>query len=136
MNACLNVVFLSIILNILSFGIIINVSTDCFNFSKPSNAFSSLFFHSKLNGFVTIHTVKIHISFAIDAITGAAQVQVHHHIQAVTKTISVSWKSFLISSTFSSADFLQTSGFAHAQSHLVIFKPILILFSARLFAKA
>jgi len=63
-KACLNVVFLSIMLNILSFGITIRVSTTSFNFCKPSIAFSNLFLPSKEKGFVTTQTVKIHVSFA------------------------------------------------------------------------
>jgi hypothetical protein len=108
-------------LKILSLGITIKVSTFSFILANPSVAFSSLFFHSKLNGFVTIPIVKIHILFAIHAITGAAHVHVHHHIHAVINTISASPSACLISFSDSSADFLQISGFAHAQSHLVMF---------------
>jgi len=132
----LNVVFLSIILNILSFGITIRVSTACFIFSSQAKAFSNLFLPSKLKGFVTTQTVKIPISFATCAITGAAHVQVPPHIQAVTKSISVSCRYFLISSILSSAAFLPTSGLAQAQSHLVIFSQILTFFSAKLLANA
>jgi hypothetical protein len=89
-KACLKVVFLSITVKILSFGITISVSTDSFIFLSPSSAFVSLFLHSKLNGLVTIPTVNIHIFFAIFAITGAAHVPVHHHIPEVINIISVS----------------------------------------------
>ena len=135
-KACLKVVFLSEMLKILSLGITINVSTFSFILVNPSTAFSSLFFHSKENGFVTIQIVNIHMLFAIPAITGAAPVPVPHHIPAVTNTISASPKACLISFSDSSADFLQISGFAHAQSHLVIFIQILTFELARLAAKS
>ncbi|MBR7036292.1 hypothetical protein IKI14_00030 [bacterium] len=105
----------------MSLGITIRVSTFSFILASPSVAFSSLFFHSKLNGFVTIPIVRIPILFAIPAITGAAHVHVHHHIHAVINTMSASPSACLISFSDSSADFLQISGFAHAQSHLVMF---------------
>ena len=89
-NACLNVVFLSMTVKILSFGMTINVSTASFIFLSPSSAFISLFFPSKENGLVTIPTVKIPIDLAIFAITGAAHVPVPHHIPQVINTISVS----------------------------------------------
>jgi hypothetical protein len=135
-NACLNVVFLSEILKILSLGITINVSTFSFILANQSVAFSSLFFHSKLKGLVTIQIVRIHILFAIHAITGAAHVPVPHHIQAVTNTISASHKACFISFSDSSADFLQISGFAHAQSHLVIFIQILTFDDDKFAAKS
>jgi hypothetical protein len=123
-------------LNILSLGITINVSTLSFILTNPSLAFSSLFFHSKLKGLVTIPIVRIHILFAIHAITGAAHVPVPHHIHAVTNTISASPNACLISFSDSSAAFLQISGFAHAQSHLVIFIQILTLDDDRFAAKS
>jgi hypothetical protein len=132
----LNVVFLSEILKILSLGITINVSTFSFILANPSAAFSSLFFHSNENGFVTIQIVKIHMLFAIHAITGAAHVPVPHHIQAVMNAISASPKACLISFSDSSADFLPISGFAHAQSPLVIFIQILNFEVAKFAAKS
>jgi hypothetical protein len=136
LNADLNVVFLSIILNILSFGITISVSTHSFILLNHSIAFSNLLFHSKEKGFVTTHTVRIPNSFAACAITGAAPVQVPPHIPAVIKSISVSSKCLLISSIFSSAAFLPISGFAQAPSHLVRFSQMLTLSFAKLFSKA
>jgi hypothetical protein len=135
-NACLNVVFLSAILKILSLGITINVSTFSFILANPSIAFSSLFFHSKPKGLVTIQIVKIHILFAIHAITGAAHVPVPHHIHAVINTISASPNACLISFSDSSAAFLQISGFAHAQSHLVIFIQMLTFDDDKFAAKS
>jgi len=136
LKAALNVVFLSIILNILSFGITIRVSTHSFIFDNHSIAFSNLLFHSKENGFVTTHTVRIHNSFAACAITGAAPVQVPPHIPAVIKSISVSSKCLLISSIFSSAAFLPISGFAQAHNHLVKLSQIFTLSFAKLFSNA
>jgi hypothetical protein len=123
-------------LKILSLGITINVSTLSFILSNPSVAFSSLFFHSKPNGFVTIQIVKIPMLFATHAITGAAHVPVPHHIHAVMNTMSASPKACLISFSDSSAAFLQISGLAHAQSHLVMFIQILTLEPAKLAAKS
>jgi hypothetical protein len=123
-------------LKILSFGITIKVSTFSFILASPSTAFSDLFFHSKLNGFVTIPIVRIHMLLAIHAITGAAHVQVPHHIHAVTNTMSASHNACLISFSDSSADFLQISGFAQAQSHLVIFIQMLTLDDDRFAAKS
>jgi hypothetical protein len=135
-NACLNVVFLSITVNILSFGTTISVSTDSFIFANHISALSILFLPSKENGFVTIPTTSIHISFAICAITGPAPVPVHPPIHHVMNTMSVSCKAVFISASFSSADFLPISGFAPAQSHFVRFRPIFSLCSDRLFARS
>jgi len=135
-NACLNVVFLSTIVNILSFGTTISVSTTSFIFFIPSSAFCSLFLPSKLNGFVTIDTVSIHMFFAISATTGAAHVHVHHHNQYVINTMSVSLNIALISSAVSSAAFLHISGSAQAQSHLVMLSHIFIFLLARFVARS
>jgi hypothetical protein len=123
-------------LKILSLGITIKVSTFSFILSNPSIAFSSLFFHSKPKGFVTIQIVNIHILFAIHAITGAAHVPVPHHIHAVMNTMSASHNACLISFSDSSAAFLHISGFAQAQSHLVIFIQILTLEPDKFAAKS
>jgi len=135
-NACLKVVFLSITLKILSFGITINVSTAFFIFANHSSAFNSLCLPSKLKGLVTTHIVKIPISFAIFAITGPAHVHVPHHIHNVMKTISVSCSIFFISVSLSSAAFLPISGLAHAHKPFVRFNHILIFFGAKLLAKS
>jgi hypothetical protein len=135
-NACLNVVFLSITLKILSFGITIKVSTAHLIFANHSSAFTSLLFHSKLKGLVTTQIVKIHISFAMFAITGAAHVPVHHHIPQVMNTISVSCNMFFTSASLSSAAFLHISGFAHAPNHFVKFNQIFTFLCAKLHAKS
>jgi hypothetical protein len=124
-NACLNDVFLSITVNILSFGITINVSTFSLNFFNHSSALKSLFLPSNENGFVMIATVNIHMLFAMFAITGHAHVPVHHPSHNVMKTISVSCKIAFISASDSSAAFLHMSGFAHAHNHFVRFNHIL-----------
>ncbi|MBO7505354.1 hypothetical protein J6T66_04405 [bacterium] len=74
--------------------------------------------------------------FATHAITGAAHVPVPHHIHAVMNTMSASHNACLISFSDSSAAFLQISGFAHAQSHFVIFIQMLTLEPAKLAAKS
>jgi hypothetical protein len=123
-------------LNILSFGITINVSTASLNFANHSSALVFLFAHSKLKGFVTTHIVNIHISFAMFATTGHAHVHVHPHIHNVMNAMSVSCNMFLISASLSSAAFLQISGLAPAHKPFVRFNQILIFFSARLDAKS
>jgi len=135
-NACLNDVFLSITVNILSFGITIRVSTLSFNFFSHSSAFNSLFLPSNENGFVTIATVSIHILFAILATTGHAHDHVHHPNPSVIKTMSVSCKIAFISASDSSAAFLHISGLAHAQSHLVKFNHILTFSVAKHVARS
>jgi hypothetical protein len=132
----LNVVFLSITLNIFSLGITINVSTAPFIFDNHSSALSLLFLPSNSKGFVTTHIVKIPISFAIFAITGLAHVQVHPHIHTVMNTISVSCNMFLISASLSSAAFLPISGLAPAHNHLVKFNQMFTFLSAKLPAKS
>jgi hypothetical protein len=116
-NACLKEVFLSITVNILSFGMTINVSTLSLSFLSHSSEFNSLFFHSNENGLVIIATVSIHILLAILATTGHAHVHVHHHNPMVINTMSVSCSIALISVSDSSAAFLHISGFAHAPNH-------------------
>jgi hypothetical protein len=135
-NACLKDVFLSITVNILSFGITINVSTLSFSFFSPSSAFISLFLPSNEKGLVMIATVNIHMLFAIFATTGHAPDHVHHHNHSVIKTISVSCSIALISASDSSAAFLPISGFAHAHSHFVRLSHILTFSDAKHVAKS
>ena len=113
-----------------------SVSTSALIFLSPSSAFVPLLFPSKLKGLVMIATVRIHIPFAIFAMTGAAHVPVHPHIQQVMNTMSVSWSIFFISLSLSSAAFLPISGFPHAPSHLVRLSPIFIFFSAKFVARS
>ena len=102
----------------------IKESTCSFKFSIPFCACSFLIFPSKLNGVVTIPTVRISISLAIFAITGAAPVPVPPPIPAVIKTILVLIFSIaLISSVLSIADSDPISGLAPAPSPSVKFTP-------------
>ena len=98
-------VLLSTISSSLSFGITISVSTLSFRFSIPCTAFVIRVFASNLNGFVTTPTVRIPISFAIFATTGAAPVPVPPPIPQVTNTISAPSIAAVSSSALSSAAF-------------------------------
>ena len=102
----------------------IKESTLFLNFSKPKLAWSNLLFPSKLKGTVTIPTVRIPISLATFAITGAAPVPVPPPIPAVMKTILVFCPiDALISSILSIAAFSPTSGSAPAPRPSVIVTP-------------
>ena len=129
-NASGMVVRLSTISRRRSFGITIRVSTAFFKFSIPFNALFILCLASKRNGFVTTPTVRIPISFAIWAITGAAPVPVPPPIPQVTNTISAPFNAWEISSWLSSAAFSPISGFAPAPSPFVSFSPICIAVGA------
>jgi len=115
---------------ILSFGIVISVSTFSLSSSYPSIAFEVLFCPSKLNGLVTTHTVSAPTSFAISATTGAAPVPVPPQSPQVINTISAPSMSDLISSLLSSAAFFPISGLLQAPSPPVIIFQRLILCSA------
>ena len=67
----------------------IKESTCCSNAAIPFSAESKRRLPSKLNGVVTTPTVKMPISLAISATTGAAPVPVPPPIPAVTNTMSV-----------------------------------------------
>jgi hypothetical protein len=136
LKACLNVVFLSIILKILSFGMMISVSTASFNFFTHSSAFFLLIFPSKPNGSVTTHTVSIPICIAISPTTGAAPVPVPHPIHHVMNTISVSCSIALMSSMFSSAALRPISGSAPAHKPLVRLSQMFIFDGAGFSAKS
>ena len=83
---------------------------------------------SKPNGMVAIPMVKIPISRAMPAITGAAPVPVPPPIPAVMKAIRVPFpKRDFNSSTFSMAAFFPTSGIAPAPRPLVRLGPNCIL---------
>ena len=69
--------------------ITISESTYFLNSLIPSSACSNLLLPSKVKGIVTIPTVRIPISLAIDATIGAAPVPVPPPIPAVIKTIFV-----------------------------------------------
>ena len=118
------VVLLSTISSNLSLGMTIKVSTLSFKRSIPPRALTIRAFASNLKGFVTTPTVKIPISFAIPATTGAAPVPVPPPMPQVTNTISAPLISAVSSSIFSSAAFWPISGCAPAPSPLVSFSPI------------
>ena len=108
----------------LSFGMTISVSTAFFRFSIPERALFIRVFASKRKGFVTTPTVRIPISLAAAAITGAAPVPVPPPIPQVTNTMSAPSINCLTSSMLSSAAFWPTSGCAPAPRPFVIFSPI------------
>ena len=119
-----DVVTRSTISSSLSFGMTINVSTFFFNSSIPEVALFIRLLASKRNGLVTIPAVRMPISLAIPAMTGAAPVPVPPPIPQVTNTISAPFTSSVSSSLFSSAAALPTSGSAPAPNPLVSFSPI------------
>ena len=100
------------------------VSTLAFKFSIPDRALLIRAFASKRNGLVTTPTVRIPMSFAIFAMTGAAPVPVPPPMPQVTNTMSAPLIACAISSELSSAAFWPTSGFAPAPNPLVSFSPI------------
>ena len=124
------VVRLSTISSSLSLGITIRVSTFSLIRSIPFKAFTIRAFASKRKGFVTTPTVKMPISFASLATTGAAPVPVPPPIPQVTNTISAPFRAAEISSVLSSAAFSPISGLAPAPSPLVSFSPICNNFGA------
>ena len=108
----------------LSFGTMISESTQAESSAMPCSACVILLLPSKANGFVTTPTVRIPISLAILATTGAAPVPVPPPIPAVTNTISVSLRRAAISSLLSSAALLPMSGLEPAPLPFVSFSPI------------
>ena len=129
-NASGIVVLRSTISNNLSFGITIKVSTLSFRRSMPCNALAIRAFASKRKGLVTIPTVRIPISFAILATTGAAPVPVPPPMPQVTNTMSAPFSACASSSELSSAAFSPISGLAPAPKPLVSFSPICIAVGA------
>ena len=124
------VVRLSTISNNLSFGITIRVSTSSLIFSIPCSALVMRTFASNRKGFVTTPTVKIPMSLASFATTGAAPVPVPPPMPQVTNTISAPLIAALISSALSCAAFSPISGLAPAPRPFVSFSPIWISFGA------
>ena len=118
------VVRLSTISSSLSLGITISVSTCSLIRSIPPRAFTIRVLASKRKGLVTTPTVRIPISFASLATTGAAPVPVPPPIPQVTNTISAPFREAEISSALSSAAFSPISGLAPAPNPFVSFSPI------------
>ena len=115
----------------LSFGMTMSASTLALRLSMPMSAFCILVRASKVKGFVTMPTVKIPISFAMPAMTGAAPVPVPPPMPQVTNTISAPRSAAESSSVLSSAAFSPTSGFAPAPRPFVSFAPICRSLGAR-----
>ena len=111
-------------------------STASFNSFKPSTEFAILFLPSKVNGRVTIATVRAPLSLAARAITGAAPVPVPPPIPAAIKTRFAPVTILLISSMLASAAFLPTLGSPPAPKPPVICSPRTIRFGALDVAKA
>jgi len=109
---------------------VINVSTFSFIHSIPSSACSAFLPPSKENGLVTTPTVSAPCSRAILATSGAAPVPVPPPFPAVTNTMSAPLTVSIISSSFSLAARIPTSGSLPAPSPPVIEVPIGILTSA------
>ena len=117
-------------------GIEIRVSQTFRNSVMPARPRFILFGPSKLNGNVTIPTVRTPISRAICATRGAAPVPVPPPIPAVIKTISAPSISVSTASLSDSIASLPISDLAPAPKPLVRFLPICILFSAALFSRS
>ncbi len=113
------------------------VSTLSRNSCIPASACILRLRPSNPKGMVTIPTVRIPISFATAAITGAAPVPVPPPIPAVINSIFVlPSKISLISSIFSIAAFLPTSGTEPAPRPSVRLAPNCTLFGIGLLSKA
>ena len=132
-NASRTVTPLPNALNNLSLGTTINESTCCFNKSIPCCATMPRL-PSCLNGRVTTATVKMPISLAISAITGAAPVPVPPPMPVVMNNIFAPLIAAEIASRSSNAASRPTSGFAPAPKPRVKLAPSWILLAALLFA--
>ena len=102
----------------LSFGITISESTYCDRASMPSCATRTRL-RSKVNGLVTTAMVRIPISLAISATTGAAPVPVPPPMPAVRNSMSAPRIASAMRSRSSSAACRPMSGFAPAPRPLV-----------------
>ena len=122
-KASTKVGFLSAILNKFWFGITMILSTSLVNSDNARSAVSYLFLPSNWNGFVTTPIVKIPLSFAIFATTGAAPDPVPPPMPAVMNTMFAPSSSRSISSRASSAANFPTSGLAPAPSPFVVSRP-------------
>ncbi len=136
LNADSNVVLSLAILNKFWFGITISVSTHLLSSSIPFSAVSMRYLPSKWKGLVTTPTVRMSLSLASFAITGAAPVPVPPPIPAAMKTMWLPSRSFSISSIFSSAAARPRSGKEPAPRPLVVASPSWILFSASEYSNA
>ena len=130
-------VFFSTISSRRSFGMTMSVSTFWESRSMPCSAWLRRRRPSKLNGFVTMPTVRAPISSrAISATTGAAPVPVPPPSPAVTNTMSDSASAAAISLRLSSAACAPISGLAPAPSPRVRSAPMWMVLSASERSKA
>ena len=97
-----------------SFGMTMRVSTSSRRPAMPDSAWLARRRPSKVNGRVTTPIVRAPRPRAIRATTGAPPVPVPPPSPAVTKTMSAPLRTSSISSAWSSAAFLPTSGSAPA----------------------
>ena len=129
-NASLNVVLGLATKNRFWFGMTINVSTCCWSSAMPDSAERIRRDPSKRNGFVTTPTVKIFISRATWAITGAAPVPVPPPIPAAMKHMWQPANAAFTCSMVSSAAARPTSGREPAPNPCVISGPSWMRYSA------
>ena len=119
-----------------SFGMTMRVSTSSRRPAMPDSAWLARRRPSKVNGRVTTPMVRAPRPRAIRATTGAPPVPVPPPSPAVTKTMSAPLRTSSISSAWSSAAFLPTSGSAPAPSPRVSSRPTSSLTSASLISSA
>src|SRR5450631_1529624 len=118
-----------------SLGMMMRESTCCFSWSIPTAAtFWRL--PSNAKGLVTTATVRMPISRAISATTGAAPVPVPPPMPAVMQSMSAPPTSSTMRSRSSSAASLPTSGFAPAPSPFVTVVPSCSVVLARFLLSA
>src|SRR6185503_6311735 len=107
-----------------SFGIVISESTNRPSSAMPCSATRMRFGPSMLNGFVTTATVRMPISFASCATTGAAPVPVPPPKPAVMNSMSAPSMTSRMRSRSSIAAWRPTSGLAPAPRPFVMLQPI------------
>ncbi len=120
----------------LSFGMVINESTTPDISLIPISACDIRLVRSKANGLVTTATVRMPISLAIWAITGAAPVPVPPPMPAVTKSMLEPSIASWMRSRSSRAACLPIPGSAPAPSPLVILEPICMVVRISIFLSA
>ncbi len=122
-NASLKVVFGLATRNRFWFGMTISVSTCFCSSSMPASADNARFLPSNANGFVTTPTVRMPMSRAALAITGAAPVPVPPPMPAAMKHICAPFSASCTCSIVSSAAARPISGRLPAPNPCVIFAP-------------
>ena len=119
-----------------SLGMTMSVSTSSRSCEMPVSAWLARRRPSNVNGRVTTPIVRAPRPLAIRATTGAPPVPVPPPSPAVTKTMSAPLSTSSISSAWSSAAFLPTSGSAPAPRPRVSSRPTSSLTSASLMSSA